>query len=266
MQTKNQPSPYGANTKRKTLGEFSALVRAEVKHAQQLLAAEFAEKQELLINSAERKIAEYEFIGRIIEANSNEYAGAVNPQLLMQIEIRCAGLNYDNVCASYQLSYWQRQYGEHIIMPVLCDVISYFLRQFQVKENLSDNQVMLMATKLLALHPQLRLMELIFVLTNALNGVYGPTYQRIGIDTILVWLQQFFKDASQHLETKMSSKQPDENRGEMPWHLIEQRAKQYQEEINRKAEANSKAFAAEKRKREIEEELNRINHTQNSHA
>jgi hypothetical protein len=266
MENKNLKSLSGGKIVPKTSDEFQTLVEAEVHHNLALLDDEFSARRESMLRSAETKIAEYELMAAIIEANTAEQNGQVNPALLMKIETQGAGLNYDNVAASYQLLFWQKQYGEQMLAPVLAEIIGYFVKQFQVKESLTHEQAYLLATKLIAFHPHLRIKELIFVLNNALNGLYGPTYQRIGIDTILSWLSKFFEDSSLHLETKMANGKPDESRGEMPWQVLERRTKQYQDEIKRKAETNTKVFAAEKRKREIEDELARLQITKKTAA
>lgn len=217
------------------------------------MVQEYRERKEYLQRSCDRKIEEYKFIHSIIHLNTQMQRNSVNPDALMAVEKELAGMTYESIGGSFTLDFWRIEYGESMIVPVLCDVMSYFLRQFQVKEMLTDVQIMQLVIKLLAAQPKLRVMELVFVLKEALAGKYGPTYQRIGIDTLLGWLNMFYEESAAHLEAKMINSKPTESRGESPWLAIEKQMKKYEAEQREKKAVIEKIWGIEKQKQKAEE-------------
>lgn len=201
----------------------------------------------------DRKIEEYKFINLIIQVNGQPSTTAV-----MQLETQLAQLNFENIAASFTLDYWKVEYGNHMIIPIISDVMLYFLRQFQVKEIITDIQVVQLAVKLLSQQPKLRVMELVFVLNGALSGEFGAKegishFQRIGIDTILGWLTKFYEQSAYYLECKNQNNKPDESRGDAPWLAIEKQMKQYEAEQRRKKDITEKIWGIEKQQREAQE-------------
>lgn len=215
------------------------------------------EKQELM-QRRDRQIEEFKFIHSIMNLNTLMLQNKVHPAALMAVEKELAGLNYETIGASFTLDYWRTQFGENMIVPVLCDVMSYFLRQFQVKEMLTDVQVMQIATRLLVAQPRLRIAELVFVLNEALKGTYGPTYQRIGIDTLLEWLNKFYEGSAGYLETKRVNIKPEDSRGEQPWKVLEDKLKRYETEQREKKSIAEKVWGIEKQKRKVQEHKDEV--------
>lgn len=212
---------------------------------------EFKERKEALAKSCDRKVEEYKFMNSIVNINTLALKGEVNPISLMEVEKELAGLNFESIASSFTLDYWRTQYSENMIVPVLCDIMSYFLRQFQVKEMLTDLQIMQLVIKLLAAQPKLRIMELVFVLREALAGTYGPTYQRIGIDTLLGWLSKFYEESAAHLECRVVNAKQTESRGESPWLVIEKQMRQYESEQREKKLIVDKIWKKEERERTV---------------
>jgi len=217
------------------------------------MVEEYKDRKASMELRRDRLVDEYVFINSIISVNTMLHEGKMNPSAIMQVEKEIGALTYETVAASYPIDYWRKQYGENMIVPVLCDVINYFLKQFQVKEMLSDVQIMQIATRLLAAQPLLRLRELVFVLNQALAGEYGPTYQRVGIDTILGWLNKYYESSAVYLETKMINGRKDESRGEVPWELMERKMKAYQDEQRQKKAQVEKVWGFAQRQRELED-------------
>lgn len=212
---------------------------------------EYKDREEHLVLRRDRQVEEYKFMNSVVNINTLALKGEVSPAALMAVEKELAGLNFENIAASFTLDFWRTQYSENMIVPVLCDIMSYFLRQFQVKEMLTDIQIMQLVIKLLAAQPKLRIMELVFVLREALAGAYGPTYQRIGIDTLLGWLSKFYEESAAHLECRVVNAKQTESRGESPWLVIEKQMKQYESEQREKKKIVDKIWKKQERERTV---------------
>lgn len=219
------------------------------------MIAEFKGKKEHLQLLCDRKIEEFKFIDSIVKVNTSIINSQPDTAGVMSMELKLASLDYENIAASFPLDYWRVEYGEQLIIPILCDTMSYFLRQFQVKEVLSDAQIMQLAIKLLSAQPKLRIMELVFVFNQALQGAYGPTYQRIGIDTILGWLTKFYEESAIHLENKIQNSKQDESRGSAPWEAEKKQMEKYAEEQRKKKTVTEQIWGFAKEKQVKEEQL-----------
>ncbi len=242
----------------RTLENFTKLCQAEFTVKHNAMVERYKDEKTTLQLNMERKVDEYKFINSVIQLNTELLAAtkngtSPNPASIMAVEKELAQLNYENIGASFPLDYWRTQYGEGMIVGIIADVMNYFLQQFQVKEKLSDIQIMQIALKLLAEQPLLRMRELVFVLNNALQGTYGPTYQRIGIDTILGWLSQFYDHSSGELESRRMNSRADESRGSTPWEVVERNMKKYEEEQRSKKLIVDKVWGIEKRQRQIDD-------------
>jgi hypothetical protein len=243
--------PSGGNNL-KTLDDFTKLCKSEFTVKHNAMVEEYKERKEALAKSCDRKVEEYKFLNSIVHINTLTLSNKVDPASMMAVEKELAGLNFESIAASFTLDYWRIQFGEQMIVPILCDVMSYFLRQFQVKEMLTDVQVMQLVIKLLAAQPKLRIMELVFVMREALAGNYGPTYQRIGIDTLLGWLSKFYEESAAHLECRVVNSKSTESRGESPWLVVEKQMKQYESEQREKKKIVDKIWKKEERQQEVQ--------------
>lgn len=212
---------------------------------------EFKGRRDNLAKICDRKIAEFKFIGTIIAANDPDIDKSL--AAVGSVENMLASLDYDSCAASFTLDFWRKEYGENLITGIISDVIDYFLKQFQVKETLTDVQIMQLAIKLLHAQPYLRINELVFVLNNAICGKYGPTYQRIGIDTILTWLGRFYEDSAIYLESKSINTKPDEARGDAPWEVQARQLQAYETEQRKKFAINNRLLNEQKEKDKMKE-------------
>lgn len=254
----NLPKCLSGESNLKTVEDFASLCESEFQVKRNNLISEYTEKNNWLANIRDRQVKEYKFMHSIMEFNTNQIEDKVNPAQIIEIEKSLAELNYETVAASFCLEHWRVQFGESMIVPVLCDIMSYFLNQFEVKEKLSDAQIMQLACKLLAAQPKLRVMELVFVLQKALAGDYGPTYQRIGIDTLLTWLKKFYEDSAIYLENKVANGRMHESRGEVPWEKVARDLKAYEDEQRKKKMIVDKVWNTAKQVREKEERLEQV--------
>lgn len=236
----------------KTIEQFKEICESEYLVKYNAMVEEYKERRLSLEKRRDRQIQEYTFIGNIANLNSITSDGKnLNPALMMQVEKEIAALDFDNVGASFTLDYWTGQFGE-MIVPIVCDVIHYFVKQFQVKEKLTDVEIFQLTTKIIVNQPRLRLMELVYVFREALAGKYGPTYQRIGIDSVLGWLSKFYEDSANHLEMRTVNSKQDESRGDRPWELLERKIKDYETEQRTKKQVVDKVWGIEKRKVEVD--------------
>lgn len=254
METNLKTIPQSGGVKSLSLASFTQLCNDEYTVKHDSMVAEYKERKDYLLKSCERKIAEYKFIDLVIEANTCLLKQEPNSALIISLEVELSKLNYENVAASFPIDFWRVQYGETMIIQVLSDVMFYFLSQFQVKEMLSQVQVVQLASKLLAAQPKLRIMELVFVLNNALRGDYGPTYQRIGIDMILEWLTKFYEGYADYLEGKRLGGKEEGSRGETPWVEMENQLKKYEQEQRDKKRVAESVWGFEKK---VEQKLSK---------
>lgn len=247
----------------RTLDEFTQLCQSEFHHRHNVMIEEYKDRKQHLQLVCDRKIEEYKFINSIVQVNTCIGNNQPNTAVVMQLEMELAKLDYDNIAASFPLDYWRVEYGENMIIPIISDLMLYFLRQFQVKEIITDVQVVQLAVKLLSQQPKLRIMELVFVLNGALQGEFGAKdgtshFQRIGIDTILGWLTKFYEQSAIHLEQKRINSKPQESRGAAPWVEQEKMLMKYEQEQRDKKAITDKVWQMETQKRKVEEHKEKV--------
>jgi hypothetical protein len=255
--------PQSGGNQLKTLEQFKQLCESEYHVKHNAMVEEYRTKKDFLIQRRDRQVEEYKFLQDIMNLNTLQIKNEVHPAAIMAVEKELAGLDYETIAASFPLDYWRIQFGENMIVPVLCEVVSYFLRQFQVKEMLSDVQIMQLVIKLLAAQPKLRVLELVFILNKALAGEFGDKegtshFQRIGIDTLLGWITRFYESSAAYLECKVVNNKPTESRGESPWLEQEKKIKQYEAEQREKKLITEKIWGIEKRNREVQDHKEKV--------
>src|SRR5690606_19458904 len=134
--------------------------------------------------------------------NSNE----TNPAIIAEAQMAISEITFENSMKSRTIGQWSAEFGNKTI-PIVADIIHYFIRLFNVKETLNDAQMIMCATKLLKEYPNVRIKELVQCLSKATTGDYGSTYQRIGINNVFEWLNEYYKQqddfiVSEHLKNK----------------------------------------------------------------
>lgn len=200
-----------------SLTDFTELCHCDFKVQENRLMEELNDRYTHLQKLRDLQITEYDFMLRLVQANSAQLQGQMALSLTLTLEQQLAALGYDNAGTSLTLKYWRSQLGERQLIILLCDIINYFLYQFEVKEKPTEVQIMQLSCKLLAAQPHLRILELVFVLQQALHGHFGQTYARIGLDTLLGWLNKFYHHSADYLEGKMANNKTHESRGTQPW-------------------------------------------------
>lgn len=232
--------------------EVMRLFESEYQVHYNSMLEEYKERKNALELSRDRKADEYRFINAIIQANTASGSGSISPAAVIGVERELAALNFETIGASFTLDYWRKSLSEGQLLAILGEILNYFLSQFQVKENLTDIQMGQIALKLMSSQPNLRIRELVYVLNSALKGEYGPTYQRIGIDTILGWLSKFYEQSAEYLELKVTNSRKEESRGESPWLEMDKKLKAYEKEQREKKVINDRVWQQEKRDLAVE--------------
>lgn len=216
---KNQKLSLG-DGKVKTMEQFVALCDSELKVKHDSMVAEYRDRKKGFELIRDTKIAEYKIIGQIVEMNTQLNEERVNPDAMLELTSVISSISYEEAMQSFSIGYWEREFGKSFVLPVICDIVNYFVRQFVVKETLTGIQIMQYASIILTQMPSLRVKELVLLLRNALSGEYGSHWQRIGIDTLLQWQNEYFDKSSAILEGIAVGNK--ESRGEQPW-LIQDR-------------------------------------------
>lgn len=259
MEQENQLANRGDNQlKVRNLAEFTELCEAEYNVKHSALVDEYTGRKEQLVRIKEMRLSEYKFITQIVDLNTQMNQGSVSPFALMEMEKALSAITHEESMRSNSLRYWQKEFGDGFIVPVVCDILNYFLRQFTVKESLDGNQIMQLACRLIQAQPELRIKELVGCLSNALQGKYGPTYQRVGMETISEWLTKFYEASAKELESKHVNAKPDESRGELPWVELDKKLARYKEEQEAKKAISDKIWQREKRDREVKEHKEKV--------
>ena len=209
--------------------DFAAFCLADYQLLEKNLLDEYNEKYEHLQKLRDRKIKEYNFMLLVVGANVRQQQMLVDMDATIELEQQLAALSFDNVGASYTLQNWRSNIGEKQLIVILCEVMNYFIYQFEIKSKLTEQQILHLSIRLISAQPHLRILELVFVLQRALNGDYGQTYNHIGIDTILGWLNRFYHESADYTEGRIQNMRIDEARGTQPWLEEEKRLVKYRD-------------------------------------
>ncbi len=247
--------PSGEDRGIQTTEEFTHLVLCDFKVKEAALLQQYNDRYIHLQVLRDRQIEEYTLLNSIVEANSMLLKKQPDTTALMQLENQLAALSYDNISGSFTLRDWQTQFGDKLFIPLLSDLLLYFINQFEVKERLTHVQIMQMACKLLSSEPMLRVKELLFVLHRSISGHYGQVYNRIGLDMVLGWLRKFYHESADHLEGRMQNMRQHETRGLQPWVEQEKQLQRYKSEQLEKKRINERVWGIQKQIDDKEQKL-----------
>lgn len=249
-------SPSGANN---GLDTYKKFCDNELQVSSNMLKTRYEDGIAHLKKVYEQKLEEFTFMADLVSLNTQLYESPQESAAqLMNMENFIGQLTHDNIHHSLTIDFWKKEYGQEKFIVMLSDIMSYFFKQFQIKENITDVQIMQLAIKLLQQQPHLKILELVFILNQALAGRYGPVYQRIGIDTVLQWASKYYEDCTDYLEAKHTNHQVSESRGSQPWEVEERRLKEYASKQREKKAITDKIWNIEKRQREVEEHKEKV--------
>lgn len=250
MQNNNNQSlanPFGG------VKEFADKLKSQLEISKGMELMQYQERVTALENSSKLKLAEYKLMYGFVEANklNEDKTDLANPTAIAWVENEVAKIDLEACFYSITLRQWNNETPAHFGMA-LSDIMNYFFRQFEVKEKLTSTQVLQLSIKLLAAQPNLKLKELMYVLNSALQGKYGPTYQRVGIDSILQWLNSYYEESAGWLESLKVNGKQEESRGANPWDVEEKRLKKFEDEQRQKQRIVQKVWGEEKKAQESE--------------
>lgn len=242
----------------KSLAEFRTKTMDIYNHQRNNLIAEFRHRDQSLRAYAEMKCVELEMLAGIVALNSANNEGKVDPMMIMKVEKELAGISYLQALNSMTLRGWQVELGDARFFGLLCDVLHHFLRQFQVKEMMSGNQIMTLASRLAVVNSQLKVKELIMVLSGALEGKYGVSdsgshFQRIGIDTVLGWISKFYEESAAALEVEYAKQKPESSQGDPSvWVIPERKLQAYKQDQQAKKAIVDQVWQKENRQATVD--------------
>jgi hypothetical protein len=248
MQNNNPQSlanPFGG------VKEFADKLKSQLEISKGAELMQYEERVMALENSSKRKLEEYKLMYGFVEANklNEDKTDLANPTAIAWVEGEVAKIDLEACFYSLTLRQWNNETPANF-GAALSDIMNYFFRQFEVKEKLTSTQVLQLSIKLLAAQPNLKLKELMYVLNSALQGKYGPTYQRVGIDSILQWLNAYYEESAGWLESLKVNGKQEESRGETPWEVEEKRLKKYEDEQRQKQRIVQRVWGEEKKAQE----------------
>lgn len=231
--------------------EFADKLKGQLEISRAMELAQCEERIAALENSSKLKLAEYKLMYGFVEANklNEDKTDLANPTAIAWVEGEVAKIDLEACFYSLTLRQWNNETPANF-GAALSDIMNYFFRQFEVKEKLTSTQVLQLSIKLLAAQPNLKLKELMYVLNSALQGKYGPTYQRVGIDSILQWLNAYYEESAGWLESLKVNGKQEESRGANPWDIEEKRLKKYEDEQRQKQRIVQKVWGEEKKAQE----------------
>jgi len=168
-------------------------------------------------------------------ANLNKSITNQNPDntAILAVTEYLVSLDTQNALKSRPIRLWRAEFGDSRFISMLVQILLYFFRQFTVKENLTEVQLMQLAMQIVAGRPNMRMKELLLMLRRASEGRYGSTYQRIGIDTFNQWCILFEQEITMQIEVDNTAANPSEKRPATAWE--EQASKQRAYEVVNRA-------------------------------
>lgn len=244
------------------LTEYKQICESEYLVKYNNMVAEYREKKAGLEAIRDRKVEEYTLINTIVNTNTLQLNNKLVAIQVVEMESYLAKINYKAAKQSFSLDFWRKEIGMEKAVFITCDIISYFFRQFTVKESLDGAQMMQLAVKLFEYHSDLRIKELIHCLNEAVLGKYGAFYERISIAKVSEWISQYYENSSANAETEYYRTKPTESRGHNAIDPIESELAKYKKLAKGKKDISDALYKHEKRESELEYfKTNQINQT-----
>lgn len=236
-----------------TLSSYREQLEAE--HATKLarMRESYLNEVKSMVAYKENKCKELEKMAEIVKLNSSILANKQNPAIkvdntaLLSVTEYLTSLNSQNALQSLPIAKWRAEFGDARFVDFMRDMLYYFLSQFNVKENLTEVQLTQLTMQIVTAMPNTRMKELLLILRNATEGKYGSTYQRIGVDTVFGWVNQYHIQASIEHEAAVMAENPTEKQGAAPWIQKDRELEQYKQDAAAKADINQKAFERAKK-------------------
>lgn len=219
-----------------------ALEKLEIQNLQQEYEWKILKAKE----SARIKGNDFNAILGIMTAYVIVHTNAPDKRAVIAAEIEIGAINLDNCTHSLQIGEIKAALGQVKAIESLCAITGYFLQQLNLKDNMSEVQLMQYCTRLLHLMPYLKLREYLLALSTGIKS--GGLYSRIDASTIDTWIAKFYELQSIHNDKTNTT--PEGSRGIEPWRDLEKRMELYDQRVNQ--EEKIRAEAREKQRRQTD--------------
>lgn len=94
----------------------------------------------------------------------------------------------------------QREQGIETLAAHIVGKINYYLDAVDLRNSMSEPQVLLCAKFMIEEHPHLPIKALDLFFDNAIKGKFGHHYNKMDIPTLMQWLQKFHRDYDEMVE------------------------------------------------------------------
>lgn len=176
----------------KLLSDFQKSVKAELQIQTDNLLTEFKGRKEQLIRIAATKEAEYNIMWNIVTINNSILNGTPETATILSIQEILSDLTLSKARTSMTLAFWSTNLGT-LATSIVSDILLYFLRQINVKQSLTDIQILTCSVKIIKEYRTLRFIELLHCLNMGVSNHFGNSYQYIGVETIMEWIHKYLE-------------------------------------------------------------------------
>lgn len=229
----------GATNQVMTQVKFNELCDLEFEQKHEQMIVEYKERKASLVAFRDMKKDEYQLLTLLANLNTALIEKKRAIELIDTFQTQVSAISYETSVRSLSIGKWRSEIGSKIT-GVVCDILDYFLRQFNVKENLNTQQIMMLASKIVNESPDLKVKELLHCLNLAVNGEYGETYNHIGVSDIAGWLKKYYEAQAVDRENKYYANKQNSVNGVAVWEKKEREFKDWEKGEKRKAEVKAK--------------------------
>lgn len=249
---KNNQLKVSGENKVRTIEQFEQICKSEYLVKYNNMLAEFKEKKAGLEVIRDSKVEEYRLINMIVNTNSLKHDNKLTATNIIQVETFLWAINYETACQSFTLDFWRKELGVENAIMITVDVMSYFFRQFTVKESLDGAQMIQLTMALFKHHGDFRLKQLIHCLNEAVLGKYGAFYERLSIAKVSEWIAMYLESIATNAETEYYRTKPTESRGHNAVDPFEIELNKFKKLAKAKKDISDALYKQENHKEQVE--------------
>lgn len=195
----------------KDLVSFKESVSNELKIKESNLIEEFKSRKAHLQLLADKKIEEYGVMNLICGINTVSKDNKPNLRDIKDMESILSIIDLQTARNSYSLSFWEKENQNFI--QILCEIIFYFQRKMNMKEKLSQEQIVMLSCSIINNYPALRFYELLHVFHLMIMGKLVKVYSYLSTETIFEAIDAYLTMQSNDIEVCYSRDKKTESRG-----------------------------------------------------
>lgn len=195
----------------KDLVSFKESVSNELKIKESNLIEEFKSRKAHLQLLADKKIEEYGVMNLICGINTVSKDNKPNLRDIKDMESILSIIDLQKARNSYSLSFWEKENQNFI--QILCEIIFYFQRKMNMKEKLSQEQIVMLSCSIINNYPALRFYELLHVFHLMIMGKLVKVYSYLSTETIFEAIDAYLTMQSNDIEVCYSRDKKTESRG-----------------------------------------------------